>query len=157
MFSQPLHWVHYNEQIMWPYHQTGLAAASYLWSFPRAIVHAPHWHFGLGLTNLQTKQSITHLLLLLCHRHCAGDLTSQLIQGSLKNMHLKLGSSGCIFLLPYKDLNPLATKSWVKMVWQFQQTHNIRIDMDIQDSTISRINYLLILPAFYATGFQGCN
>jgi len=106
------------KQIMRPYLQTGLAAAGYLQSFPRAIVHAPHQHFGLGLTDLHTKQGITHLLLLLCHGHCADNLTGQLIWGSLENMGLEVGFAGNIFMLPYDDLNLLATKSWVKTGWQ---------------------------------------
>jgi len=81
------------KQMMQPYLQTGLAAASYLRSFPQAMVHAPHQHFGLGLTNLHTKQGIMHLLLLIKHDHCANNITGQLIQGSLENMHLELGFS----------------------------------------------------------------
>jgi len=125
--------------------------------FPRAIVHAPHCYFRLGLTNLHTEQGITHLLLLLHHGHCANNLTRQLIRGSLENMCLKVGFAGSIFMLPYDNLNCLATKSWVKMAWQFQQTHNIRLETDIQDPTTSRINDELIMPAFYAAGFWGCN
>jgi len=145
------------KQIMQPYLQTGLAAAGYLKSFPRAIVHAPHYHFGLGLTDLHTEQGITHLLLLLCHGHCTDNLTRQLIWGSLKNMCLEMGFSGSIFMLPYNDLHCLATKSWVKTAWQFQQTHKIWLETDIQDLTTSRINDKLIMPAFYEAGFQGCD
>jgi len=143
--------------IMQPYLQTRIAAAGYLRSFPRAMVHASHWHFGLGLMDLHTEQGITHLLLLLRHGHCTNDLTRQLIQGSLKNVRLELGFSGSIFMLPYDDLNSLATKSWVKTVWQFQQTHNIQLDTDIQDLTTSRINDVMIMPAFYKAGFWGCD
>jgi len=138
---------------MQPYLQTGLAAAGYLQSFPSAIAHAPHCHFGLGLTDLHTKQGITHILLLLCHRHCVNNLTRQLIWGALENMHLEF--AGSIFTLPYNDLNLLATKSWVKTAWQFQQTHNIWLDTDIQDLTTSRINDILVMPAFYNAGFWG--
>jgi len=55
------------EKIMQPYLQTGLVAAGYLCSFPQAIVHTPICHFGIGLTDLYTKQGITHLLTLLWH------------------------------------------------------------------------------------------
>jgi len=33
-------------------------------------------------------------------------------------MSLEVGFAGNIFMLPYDDLNLLATKSWVKTGWQ---------------------------------------
>jgi len=68
-------------------------------------------------------------------------------------MSLEVGFSGNIFKAPYNDLHQLATKAWVKTVWQFQQTHNIRLDTDIPELLISRMNDELIMPAFYKAGF----
>jgi len=143
------------EKIMQPYLQTRLSAARYACSFPRAIVHASLQHFGLGLTGMHTKQGITHLLLLLKHGYQMDDLTGQLIRGSTENMQLELRFPGSLFKLPYNDLQQLATKSWIKAVWQFQQTHNICIEMDIPDQIVTRVNEILIMLAFHAAGFRG--
>jgi len=116
-------------------------------SFPWAIVHASLQHFGLGLTDMHTEQGITHLLILLKHGYQTDDLTGQLIQGLTENMRLELGFSGRIFTLPYQ--------SWIKMVWQFQQTHSICLNMDILDLTLARVNDILIMPAFHAARFWG--
>jgi len=83
------------------------------------------------------------------------DHTRQLIQGSMENMQLEIGFSGSIFQLPYDKLQHLATKSWIKMAWQFQQTHNIRINMDIPDFTMARVNNTLIMPSFHSAKFCG--
>jgi len=119
------------------------------------IVHAPLQHFGLGLTDMHTEQGITHLLILLKHGYQTDDLTGQLIRRSMENMWLELGFSGSIFKLPYDELQHLATKSWIKTAWQFQQTHNICIEMDIPDLMLTRVNDTLIMLAFHAAGFRG--
>jgi len=143
------------EKIMWPYLQTRLLAAGYSCSFPQAIVHTPLWHFGLGLTDLHTKQGITHLLLLLKHGYQMDDLTGQLICGSMENMLLELRFPGSLFKLPYNDFQQLATKSWIKVAWQFQQTHNICIETDIPDQTVTRVNDTLIMLSFHVARFRG--
>jgi len=107
----------------------------------------------IGLTDLYTEQGIIHLLILLHHGHCTNDLTGQLIQRCLENMHLEIGFSGPIFVLPYDDLHQLATMSWVKVGWQFQQMHNIQIKTDTPDLKISHTNNQLLMPAFYSVGF----
>jgi len=141
------------EKIMRPYLQTGLVAARYMRSFPQAIVHTPLQRFRLGLTDMHTEQGITHLLILLKHGYQMDDLTRQLIQGSMENMQLELGFSGSKFKLPYDELQQLTTKSWIKKTWQFQQTHNIRIDTDIPDLMLARVNDTLIMPAFLLARF----
>jgi len=84
---------HQYTTIMQPYLQIGLAAATYLQSFPWAIGYMPAWHFGLGLTNLHPEQGIKHLLTLLRYSHYTDDLTGQLLQGSLEYLHLEIGFS----------------------------------------------------------------
>jgi len=68
-------------------------------------------------------------------------------------MSLEVGFSGNIFMANYDDLHHLATKAWVKTIWQFQQAHNIWLDTDIPELLTSRMNDELIMPAFYKAGF----
>jgi len=77
--------------------------------------------------------------------------------GVLEIKHLEMELSSSIFMLPYKDLHLLAAKLWVKMVWWFQQTHNIWIDTNILGLTISRINNQLLMLVFYSAGFWGAD
>jgi len=70
----------------------GITAAGYNQSFPRAILHSPNKYYGLNLTDMYTKQGISHLLTVLQYGHSSDDLMGQLIRGSLEILMLKLST-----------------------------------------------------------------
>jgi len=132
----------------------GLAAAGYNRSFPRAILHGPNKYYGLNLMDMYTKQGISHLLAVLQYGHSSDDLTGWLIRGSLETLTIELGTQDNLFTQCYLKLHQLTTNSWIKTVWQFQQEHHIRIEMDLPTLQPSRIHDHFLIKDFSLAGLQ---
>ena len=46
-------------------------------------------------------------------------LTGKMLAANMQSLRLELGLNGPLMCLDYKKLHFLATKSWIKQVWQF--------------------------------------
>jgi len=134
--------------IMQPCLGDRLAVAGYTRSFPGAIIHAPYKYFGLNLTDMYSEQGVQHILAALQFGHSSNDLTGKLIWGSLELLMLEVGMPENPFHLDYNKFNQLATNSWVKMLWQFQNFHKIWIEMDLQQAQPSRLHDWFLIASF---------
>jgi len=135
-------------QIMRPCLSDGLAVAGYTRSFPRAIIHASYKYFGLNLTNMYTKQVVQHILVVVQFGHSSYDLTGKLIWGSLELLTVEVEMPENPFQLDYNTFDLLATNSWVKMLWQFQNLHNIWIETDLQKLQTSWLQDQFLILSF---------
>jgi len=94
--------------------------------FPMVLRYALPQHHGLGLPNPYWEQGISRLHLFLEHANSTSS-KGILIHASLEFLQLELGMHTNLFLLPYDTWNFLATDCWIKMLWYFVDTSNLKL------------------------------
>jgi len=108
--------------------QTLLPHLGVNWHLPVvAIQYASAKYQSLGLLNPFWEQGISALSLFLEHAN-ADSTELVLIHASLELLHLELGSiSSNLFDLPYNTWSFLATDCWLKFLWRFIDSTQIKI------------------------------
>jgi len=59
------------------------------------------------------------------------------------------------FQLDYNILHHVATSMWIKTLWQFQQQHNICIEMDLPKLNTAQMNDQFLMTNFIQVGISG--
>ncbi len=138
------------EAIMRPILNAALPASGIVRTFPRAMVHAPLKYQGLAVPHLYTVQEISHIIRLMKFGPTKFQLTGKLLSANMQSLRLELGLNGPLMCLDYKKLHSLATKSWIKEVWQFLHANQIRMEDDTPDFPHQREGDSLLMTHFLA-------
>jgi hypothetical protein len=99
-------------------------------NFPGALVFAPEKFFGLGIPHLYTIQEIYRLSDLILH-NTKETMTGLLSKSTLELLIIELGSTIDLHLLPFTQLQGLASNSLIKSTWEFLHIHSIQLHHNI--------------------------
>jgi len=113
----------------------GLAAAGFTGTFPRAVMHWPLQLHGLNFPNLHSKQTLSHVMMLLKYGQDKMDTTEILLWAMCKAMRLK---AGCKFSDVPVILQDVITDSWIKMAWMNNHSSRISIIVTSTNSTFHK-------------------
>ncbi len=120
------------QSIMSPILAQGLPLASFIQTFPHALIHGPLKFCGINIPNLFTEQTLAYIHTLLKFSNQPQDLTSFLLRASGKIMRLELGITGQLFEAPL-ILQDVITDSWMKSTWIATREANIHLMINILD------------------------
>jgi len=89
-----------------------------LWQAPGTLQHAPSSLYGLALPSILWEQGIVALCLLL---ECSNgpSMAGSLLQISVEQAQLEVGSLTPFYQLPFQQYGFLLTNCWLKSVWSF--------------------------------------
>jgi len=90
------------QEILRPALTSTLPAMGINWHFPRAVIHGPKSHQGLGIPNLYMEQLCAHIVTLLRFGPQPNDPTSHLINANAKAFWLEAGLAGTLFQCQWK-------------------------------------------------------
>jgi len=87
-------------------------------SYPLSLWHAPASLFGLALPSVLWEQCIAALCLLL---ECGNgpSVAGSLLQASVEQAQLEVGSLTPFYQLPFQQYGFLLTDCWLKSLWRF--------------------------------------
>ena len=111
--------------IMAPILQSGLPRAGLCRNIPRALLYGRKEHQGLGLNTLYTTMGIKQIQVLL-DNVCENIVTGDLIRVSMETLKIEMGIKGSIFKSNYELYGSLATDCWVKQLWEFSYTNQLK-------------------------------
>ena len=132
------------DDIFTPIRQGALRKTGYSQSMPGTIVHGPTKYGGIGIKDLHTLQGIAHIKVLLDEAGTETP-TGSLLQHVIEGHVLEVGRSGNLFTLPYKEIQPELTYSWVQDTLQSADALNVRIEGNIPNLQTWRDNGRLLM------------
>ena len=95
-------------------------------NFPLQLRYNPSFLLGLDLCNPYLEQGLYKLLHLVTHGG-SDTITGKLLQTSLEHHQLEIGSFSLFFHLDFNKYHFFTTPTWLTVVWEFIQEHNISI------------------------------
>jgi hypothetical protein len=108
--------------------QAALPASGMLRTFPLGLAYGSVAHQGLGMIGLYDRQGIAAVIASVKYLNNPDHLVGQQLKVSIDVMTIEIGHDDLFFHLPYEDWNFLATESYVKHIWKYASTHDIRIE-----------------------------
>ena len=100
-------------------------------NFPRAVAFGLVTELGLGYQDLYSIQGSSQLNTIVQYLPMQSDITSSLLQSNLELARIDVWLGGDFFLYDYKDFSQHFTRSWLKSVWSFIDTHKISFSESI--------------------------
>ena len=140
---------------MKPVLKAGLSGSGIMNTLPREICYGPISRQGLGIQHLYTEQGIQKLGSLLRWTQVSTGLSGMLQRTTLQELKMELGLNGSVLNHSFKRLGHLATKSWVKVLWQFLQENGLQIMDDIPDFEELRTGDQCLMELILLAGFTG--
>jgi len=110
---------------MAPILKCSLPSTGIVCTYPCPLVHGPTCYMGLDIPNLNTEQTILHILQALCVSD-KSDIMAFLLRICGKSMQLELGWAGKLLDAPV-CLQQVVMSLWLKHVWLMTQSFNIHI------------------------------
>ena len=118
-------------------------------NFPLALRYNPPCLMGLGLYNPFWEQGFAKLEILLSNGHC-DNITRHLIQSTIEQHQLAVGSLTPILSLPFSQYSHLTDSSWVTSVWEFLEYAKIQVkNNDLPQLLPLRENDVAIMQALH--------
>ena len=134
-------------QVLKPLMMGALPRAGFSRHFPRDILFGPRLFQGMGLIHPFHFQELEHLEVIL--RHCTEDtFLGKQLQMSWEALTLEMGLPGSLTYWDYDTWENCATDCWLKTVWKYCQTEDIRIDDHFPKLDLARENDEFLMQAF---------
>ncbi len=93
-------------------------------NFPKAYRHGPTDYQGLGAPDFWVEQGISKVSKLLVHGDTAS-LTAMLMDGSLQQAQLEVGTGTPLLQASFTKYGFLCTNCWIKGLWEFLSENDI--------------------------------
>ncbi len=117
------------------------------------VAHGPKLYQGLGILDLWTVQGILKLWVTLQHGD-APTITGHQLRASMELHTIELGLSGQLTQQDYQIFGHLATKSWLKHLWQFCTLSNIQLTTTTPQLELAREHDAFLMEKFAAYGYR---
>jgi hypothetical protein len=117
------------------------------------VVHGPKKYQGLGIPDLWTVQGILKLWLVIQHGHTL-TITGHQIRTSMELHTLETGLPRNLLQQDFGTYGMLATKSWIKNLWEFCLDTNIQMPTTTPQLSLAQTNDEFLMLQFVNHGFR---
>ena len=115
-----------SKEIFKPIRKGVLPKAGYAEKMPAIVVHRPNKYGGVGIKDLYTLQGIAQVKAFLDEAGRKSP-TAQLLHTAVEGHIIKVGRSGNLFQLKYKEIQQEMTTSWIKSLLEFTSENGIQL------------------------------
>jgi hypothetical protein len=143
------------DRLMRPILKSALPKAGYNRNFPKEVLHGPTSLLGADIHHPYMTQLIAHLDILLQHGG-QETITGHLLTGNLETTKLELGRPRPLFGQDFSSFGKLATKSWIRGVWEEIATIGTDIRLEEHSKSLALQGHAdrFLIEAFAASGYQ---
>ena len=124
-------------------------------NYKSEFVTLPRKYQGLALTDwpIEKLSADLHVMLQYWSSPCNLGLC---LREAYQLLQMETGLDGNIFLLSFQDFGHLATHSWMKILWQYLDEYDIKLEL-CESTNIPKVrdNDCSIIQALFAKGYRG--